>query len=137
MNTDPSLEGRILRESRTIAVVGLSADPDKPSHEVAAYLQSRGYRIVPVNPKGGTILGEAVWPDLASIPFPVDVVDVFRPPAACPDVAGQAVAIGARFLWLQLGIVSEEAARIAREGGLGVVMDRCMLIEHQKCSAAG
>ncbi|OIR09332.1 hypothetical protein GALL_85650 [mine drainage metagenome] len=137
MNTDPSLEGRILRESRTIAVVGLSADPDKPSHEVAAYLQSRGYRIVPVNPKGGTILGEAVWPDLASIPFPVDVVDVFRPPAACPEVARQAVAIGARFLWLQLGIVSEEAARIAREGGLGVVMDRCMLIEHQKCSAAG
>ena len=137
MNTDPSLEARILRESRTIAVVGLSADPDKPSHEVAAYLQSRGYRIVPVNPKGGTILGEAVWPDLASIPFPVDVVDVFRPPAACPEVARQAVAIGARFLWLQLGIVSEEAARIAREGGLGVVMDRCMLIEHQKCSAAG
>ena len=136
MNTDPSLEARILRESRTIAVVGLSADPDKPSHEVAAYLQSRGYRIVPVNPKGGTILGEAVWPDLASIPFPVDVVDVFRPPAACPEVARQAVAIGARFLWLQLGIVSEEAARIAREGGLGVVMDRCMLIEHQKFSAA-
>lgn len=136
MNTDPSLEARILRESRTIAVVGLSADPDKPSHEVAAYLQSRGYRIVPVNPKGGTILGEAVWPDLAAIPFPVDVVDVFRPPAACPDVARQAVAIGARFLWLQLGIVSEEAAGIARAGGLGVVMDRCMLIEHQKRSAA-
>lgn len=137
MNTDPSLEARILRESRTIAVVGLSADPDKPSHEVAAYLQSRGYRIVPVNPKGGTILGEAVWPDLAAIPFPVDVVDVFRPQAACPDVARQAVAIGARFLWLQQGIVSEEAACIARAGGLGVVMDRCMLIEHQKRSAAG
>ncbi len=136
MSTDPSMMARILGESRTIAVVGLSADPDKPSHEVASYLQAQGYRIVPVNPKGGVILGEQVYPELAAVPFPIDVVDVFRPPAACPDVARQAVAIKARVLWLQLGIASVEAERIANEGGLEVVMDRCMLIEHRRLPGA-
>ncbi len=134
MSNDASSPARLLREARTIAVVGLSADPDKPSHEVAAYLQAHGYRIVPVNPKGGVILGEQVFPDLASVPVPVDLVDVFRPPAACPEVARQAVATKARVLWLQLGIVSAEAERIAREGGLEVVMDHCTLIEHRRLS---
>ena len=91
-----------------------------------------GYRMVPVSPRGGVILGETVYPDLASIPFPVDLVDVFRPPTECPPVAEQAVAIGAKTLWLQLGIVSAEAAAIAEAGGLAVVMDRCTLIEHRR-----
>lgn len=134
--TDSDLK-RILATAKTIAVVGCSADPGKASHEVAAYLQAQGYRTIPVNPRGGTILGETVYPDLASIPFPVDLVDVFRPPADCPGVARQAVAIGAKTLWLQLGIVSDEAATIARAGGLAVVMDRCTLIEHRRLTAAG
>jgi len=126
----------ILSSAKTIAVVGCSADPAKASHEVAAYLQAMGYRIVPVNPRGGTILGETVYPDLTAVPVPVDLVDVFRPPAECADVARQAVAIGAKALWLQLGIVNEEAARLAREGGLAVVMDRCTLIEHRRLLGA-
>jgi predicted CoA-binding protein len=132
--TDAELR-HILQTTRTIAVVGLSADPEKPSHEVAAYLQAQGYRIVPVNPRGGTILGETVYPDLATVPGPVDLVDVFRPAEACADVARQAVAVRAKALWLQLGIVNDEAARLAREAGLAVVMDRCTLREHQRLLA--
>ena len=126
---------RILREARTIAVVGLSADPDKPSHEVAAYLQAHGYRVIPVNPRGGTILGETVYADLRAVPEPVDIVDVFRPAAACLDVARAAVAVGAKVLWLQLGIVNEEAAALARAAGLAIVMDRCTLREHRRLLA--
>ena len=124
--------GRILREARTIAVVGLSADPGKPSHEVAAYLQAQGYRIIPVNPRGGAILGETVYADLRAVPEPIDLVDVFRPAAACLDVARDAVAVRAKVLWLQLGIVNEEAATLARDAGLTVVMDRCTLREHRR-----
>lgn len=127
---------RILTSTKTIAVVGCSAEPAKASHEVAAYLQARGYRIVPVNPRGGTILGEPVYPDLTAVPVPIDLVDVFRPAAECADVARQAVAIGAKALWLQLGIVNEEAARLAREAGLAVVMDRCTLVEHRRLLGA-
>jgi predicted CoA-binding protein len=127
--------GRILREARTIAVVGLSADPEKPSHEVAAYLQAHGYRIIPVNPRGGVILGETVYADLRAVPEPVDLVDVFRPAAACPDIARAAVAVEAKALWLQLGIVNEEAAALARAAGLAVVMDRCTLREHRRLLA--
>lgn len=126
---------RILREARTIAVVGLSADPEKPSHEVAAYLQARGYRIIPVNPRGGVILGETVYADLRAVPEPIDLVDVFRPPAACLEVAREAVAVRAKALWLQLGIVNDEAATLARAAGLAVVMDRCTLREHRRLLA--
>ena len=126
---------RILREARTIAVVGLSADPDKPSHEVAAYLQAHGYRVIPVNPRGGMILGETVYADLRAVPEPVDIVEVFRPAAACLDVARAAVAVGAKVLWLQLGIVNEEAAALARVADLAIVMDRCMLREHRRLLA--
>lgn len=129
--TDPDLK-HLLSTTKTIAVFGCSADSTKASYQVAAYLQAQGYRMVPVSPRGGVILGETVYPDLASIPFPVDLVDVFRPPADCPPVATQAVAIGAKALWLQLGIVSAEAAAIAAAGGLAVVMDRCTLIEHRR-----
>lgn len=123
---------RVLRDSRTIAVVGLSADALRPSHEVAKYMQQRGYRIVPVNPKYGEILGETCYPDLQSIPFPVDLVDVFRKPQDCAPIARDAAAIGARALWLQLGVINEEAQRIAEAAGLTVVADRCVKIEHAR-----
>jgi predicted CoA-binding protein len=126
---------RLLREARTIAVVGLSADPRKPSHEVAAYLQAQGYRIIPVNPRGGVILGETVYADLRAVPEPIDIVDVFRPAAACLDVAREAVAVRAKALWLQLGIVNEEASALACAAGLAVVMDRCTLREHRRLLA--
>lgn len=123
---------RILSESRTIAVVGLSPDPERDSHDVAAYLQASGYRIIPVNPNAAEILGERCYADLRSIPERIDVVDVFRRPGATPEIAEAAVAVGARALWLQLGIVNEQAAAIARAGGLDVVMDRCTMIEHRE-----
>jgi predicted CoA-binding protein len=120
----------ILRETRTIAVVGLSADWYRPSYFVAKYLKDHGYRVVPVNPKYPQILGQTCYPDLKSIPEPVDMVDVFRKPAECVPIARDAVAIGARVLWLQIGVVNEEARDIAEAAGLEVVMDRCVKIEH-------
>lgn len=121
----------ILKKSRVVAVVGLSPKPHRDSHEVARYLQDNGYRIIPVYPRGESILGEKVYPDLKSIPDEVDVVDIFRKSQDVPPVVEEAIAIGAKAVWMQLGIVHEEAAARAREAGLGVVMDRCMLVEHQ------
>jgi predicted CoA-binding protein len=123
---------RILRDARTIAVVGLSADWFRPSYFAAKYMQEHGYRIIPVNPKYGEILGEKCYPDLASIPEPVDLVDVFRKPADTPAIAREAVAIGAKTLWLQIGVVNDEARRIAEAAGLDVVMDRCVKIEYAR-----
>lgn len=120
----------ILRETRTIAIVGLSTSSQKASQFVATYLRYRGYRIIPVNPSAEEILGETCYPDLLSIPEKVDLVDVFRPGPEAPEIARQAVEIGAKALWLQLRVVSEEAAEIAQEGGLDVVMDRCIKMEH-------
>ncbi len=116
----------IYGDTKTIAVVGASADESKAAHTIPRYLQREGFRIVPVNPKGGEILGENVYQRLEDIPEPVDVVDVFRPSEETPDIARSAVKIGAKVLWLQEGISSEEAERIASEGGLKVVMNRCM-----------
>jgi predicted CoA-binding protein len=116
--------------SKTIAVVGASADPSKASHRVPAYLQSQGYRILPVNPRGGEIFGEHVFRALTEIDVPVDVVEVFRPAQEAPEIARQAVSIGAKVLWLQLGIVSEEARHIAEAARLTVVMNRCMGATH-------
>lgn len=128
---DPSrLIDEILKKSRTIAVVGLSTDPLKASARVASYLQHAGYRIIPVHPTADTLLGERVYRSVVEIAEPVDLVDVFRPAAECPAIARQAVTVDARALWLQSGIVSEEAAKIAREAGLRVVMDRCAMTEH-------
>ena len=121
---------KVLGEARTIAMVGLSTQSQKASQFVATYLKYEGYRIIPVHPSATQILGEKVYPDLASIPIPVDIVNVFRPATACPAIAHQAVAIGAKVFWLQLRIVSEEAAEIASAGGLQVVMDRCIKMEH-------
>ncbi len=123
---------RIYRDTRTIAVVGASADEAKAAHAIPEYLQRQGYRIRPVNPRSGTILGEPVAARLADVDGPVDVVDVFRPSAEAADIARQAVDIGAKVLWLQLGVASEEARRIAEEAGLTVVMDRCMGATHRE-----
>ncbi|MBI5568544.1 MAG: CoA-binding protein [Desulfomonile tiedjei] len=122
----------LLGTAKTIAVVGLSANTSKASHQVAKYLQQKGYRIIPVNPATETVLGEKSYPDLRSVPVPVDVVDVFRRSEFTPDIARQAAAIGAKVLWLQLGIRNDEAARIAAEAGLAVVQDACMLQEHAR-----
>ncbi len=126
---NPSMDElkRIYEEAKTIAVVGASADESKAAHTIPRYLKRQGYRIIPVNPKGGEILDEKVYTSLEEIPDKVDVVDVFRPSEETPDVARSAVQIGAKVLWLQQGIYSEEAERIAREGGVEqVVMNRCM-----------
>jgi uncharacterized protein len=117
---------RIYAETRTIAVVGASADESKAGHQIPRYLQSQGYRVLPVNPRGGELFGERVFHALAEIDVPVDVVDVFRPAQEALEIARQAIAIGAKVLWLQVGIVSEEARQIAEAAGLTVVMNRCM-----------
>ena len=117
---------RIYAETKTIAVVGASADESKAAHQIPRYLQSQGYRIIPVNPRGGEVLGEPVFRSLTDIDVPVDVVDVFRPAQEAPAIARQAIAIGAKVLWLQIGIESEEARQLAEAAGLTVIMNRCM-----------
>ena len=120
----------ILAKYRTVAVVGLSPDEGKPSHEVAAYLKRAGYRIIPVNPSCSEIFGEPCYPTLADIPGEVEIVDVFRRPEFLPEIVEQAIAKGAKVVWMQEGIVNPEAAARAEQAGLAVVMDRCMLKEH-------
>ena len=122
----------ILKSYKTIAVVGLSADPARASHRVASYMKSAGYRIVPVRPDGDEILGEKVYHSLKDIPFPVDIVDVFRRSETVMPVAQEAVQIGAKVFWLQQGITNEEAEALCRDAGLDVVSDRCMLVEHRQ-----
>ncbi|MFH1926680.1 MAG: CoA-binding protein [Chloroflexota bacterium] len=128
---------KILKESRTIAVVGLSPRPERASHSVARYLQAQGYRIIPVNPTVEEVLGERSYPDLASIPETVDVVDIFRRSEHVPPIVEAAIAVGARTVWMQEGVVHEKAAQKAKAAGLLVVMDRCMLVEHGRLKAAG
>jgi uncharacterized protein len=125
----------LMGDSHTIAVVGLSSKPWRDSYRVAAYLQRAGYRIIPVNPKETEVLGEKAYASLLDVPDPVDVVDVFRRAELTPAVARESVQIGAKALWLQLGIVSEEAARIAEEGGLSVIMGICLMNEHGRLNA--
>jgi hypothetical protein len=123
----------LLTSARTVAVIGCSADPQRDSHRVAAYLQRAGYRVIPVNPGLDELLGERCYSDLASIPAEVeiDIVDVFRRPEHVPPIADQAIARGSRALWLQLGITNPEAERRAAEAGLQVVSNRCLKVEHQ------
>jgi uncharacterized protein len=123
---------RILERSRVIAVVGLSANWYRPSYFAAKYLRDHGYRIIPVNPRYAEVLGERCYPDLAAIPEAVDIVDCFRRTEEIPQLAREAVAIGAKVLWMQLGLRNDEATRIATEAGLEVVTDRCVKIEHAR-----
>jgi predicted CoA-binding protein len=123
---------RILRTSRTIAVVGLSADWFRPSYFAAKYMQEHAYRIVPVNPRYETVLGERCHATLETIEVPVDIVDVFRKTEDVLPIAEQAIAIGAKCLWQQIGVKNEEAAALAAAAGLEVVMDRCVKIEHAR-----
>ena len=123
---------RVLALSRTIAVVGLSANWYRPSHFAAKYMQDKAFSIVPVNPAYAEVLGERCYPDLASIPRPVDMVDCFRKPQDIVPIAREAVASGAKVLWMQIGIRNQEAARIALDAGMDVVMDRCVKIEHAR-----
>ncbi|MDX1775139.1 MAG: CoA-binding protein [Desulfobulbales bacterium] len=121
---------KMLRESKTIAVAGLSPKPHRPSHQVAQYLLASGYTIIPVNPGQDTILGLPCYPNLRAIPIPVDMVDIFRRPEAVMPIVEDAIAIGAKFIWMQQGIVNPEAAAKAEAAGLAVVMDRCTKIDH-------
>lgn len=131
MTHDPNVLRQILLSVKTIAVVGLSSNPEKDSHGIAAYLKSQGYRIIPVNPTAEEILGEKSYPDLSSIPEKVDVVQVFRKPEDVPPVVNEAIQIGAKVVWMQEGIRHEEAAKKAREAGLQVVMNACMRVAHR------
>lgn len=126
----------LLSDAKTIAIVGLSADRQKASYFVATYMKREGYRVIPVNPRGGTILGEQVYPDLLSIPEKVDIVDVFRPAFEVPEIVDQAIKIGAKAVWTQLRIISFEAAEKARAAGLSVVMDKCVKMEHGRFSGS-
>ncbi|MFH1893612.1 MAG: CoA-binding protein [Candidatus Zixiibacteriota bacterium] len=123
---------RILQDSRTIAVVGLSGKEDRPSNQVASYLKRHGYRIIPVNPVEREILGEVAYPSLKDVPEKIDIVDVFRKSDSVPDIAKQAIDISAGVLWLQEGITHEESARVAREAGLTVLQDVCIKKLHAK-----
>jgi predicted CoA-binding protein len=122
----------VLKKSKTVAVVGLSPRKERDSHRVAKYLQGQGYRIIPVNPNAEEVLGERSYPDLASVPEPIDIVDVFRRSEAVPEIVEEAIKVGARTVWMQQGVIHEEAAARAREAGLQVVMDRCMMVEHRR-----
>ena len=126
----------ILRVSRNIAVVGLSAKRYRPSYGVAEYMQRAGYRIIPVNPHETEVLGEKCYPDLESVPEPIDIVDIFRRSEFVPEIVEAAIRKGAKAVWMQEGVVHEEAARRAREAGLEVVMDRCILKDHRRLALA-
>ena len=130
--TDDEGLRRILSETKTWAVVGCSPDPSRKSNEVAAFLLERGYHIIPVHPTEAEILGQTCYPDLASIPQPVDVVQLFRRPEQVGPHVEEAIAIGARYVWMQLGIANEEAAARAHEAGIDVVMDHCAKIETKR-----
>ena len=130
--TTASERVRVLRLGKRVAIVGLSGNAARPSHFVAIYLRSRGYEVIPVNPREKTILGVESYPSLTAIPGGVDIVDIFRDPSAVPVIVEEAIAIGAKAVWMQLGVVQQEAAERARAAGLAVVMDRCLKIEHAR-----
>ncbi len=131
-NPEPGEIKQVLASSKTIAVVGLSAKPDRPSYGVANYLMAQGYHVIPVNPMEQEILGKKSYPDLASIPEPVDIVDIFRKGEATPPIVEEAIKIGAKCVWLQEGVIFEESFRIASNAGVTIIMDRCILKEHQR-----
>ncbi|AVR87476.1 CoA-binding protein [Thauera aromatica] len=126
---------RLLQDSRNIAVVGLSPKPARPSNEVAHYLRAAGYTILPVNPLHDEVMGERCYPSLHDVPRPIDIVDIFRKPEDVMPIVDEAIAVGARSVWFQLGVIAPEAAARAAAAGLAVVMDRCTKIEHARLLA--
>jgi predicted CoA-binding protein len=129
---DPLTIQRVLHTSKTCAIVGLSSNPLRASYFVGYYLGRHGYRVIPVNPREKAVLGEPSYARLTDLPGPVDIVNVFRAPDALPEIAKDAVAVGAETLWCQFTVINEEGARIAEAGGLSVVMDRCIKVEHAR-----
>ena len=129
---DPVTIQRVIHTARTVAIVGLSRNELRGSYFVGFYLKRHGYRVIPVNPREPEILGETSFKSLADVPVPVDIVNVFRAPQAVPGIAEEAVAIGAKNMWCQFTVINEEGARIAEAGGLSVVMDRCIKVEHAR-----
>jgi uncharacterized protein len=129
---DPLTIQRVLLTAKTIAIVGLSKNALRASHFVGFYLRRHGYRVIAVNPREKEIFGEQSYASLRDVPEPVDIVNVFRAPDALPGIAAEAVAVGAKSLWCQFGVINEEGARIAEEGGLSVIMDRCIKVEHAR-----
>jgi len=129
---DPLTIQRVLHTAQTIAIVGLSSNQLRASYFVGYYLKRHGYQVIRVNPRETEVLDEKCYPSLLEVPVPVDVVNVFRAPDAVPGIARDAVAIGAGTLWCQFGVISEEGARIAEEGGVTVIMDRCLKVEHAR-----
>jgi uncharacterized protein len=129
---DPLTIQRVLREAHTIAIVGLSGNALRASHFVGFYAQRHGYRVIPVNPRETEVLGQTSYASLLDVPVPVDIVNVFRAPDALPAIAREAVEIHAGALWCQFGVINEEGARIAEEGGVTVIMDRCLKVEHAR-----
>ena len=123
---------RVVNTARTVAIVGLSANALRASYFVGYYLKRHGYRVIPVNPRESEILGETSYPTLRDAPVPVDIVNVFRAPDALPEIAADTVAIGAKTLWCQFGVINEEGNRIAEDGGVTVIVDRCLKIEHAR-----
>lgn len=134
ISAQPEAIRKLLQGSRTIAIVGISAKHDRPSHEVAHYLQKAGYKIIPVNPAYAEVLGEKCYPSLRDIPVKIDIVDVFRKPSDVLPVVDEAIAVGAGCVWMQLGVIAPEAAQKAAEAGLQVVVDLCTKIEHSRLS---
>ena len=126
----------MLRSARTIAVVGVSSKRFRPSYGVTEYMQRAGYRIIPVNPQESEVLGERSYPDLDSVPGPVDIVDIFRRSEFVPEIVDAAIRKGAKMIWMQEGVIHEEAARRAEAAGLAVVMDHCILKEHRRLAQA-
>ena len=129
---DPLTIQRVLHSAKTIAVVGLSNNPLRASYFVGYYLKRHGYHVIPVNPRETEILGETCYPSLRDVPEHIDIVNVFRAPDALPEIARDAVAIGADALWCQFGVINAEGAKIAEDGGVTVVMDRCLKVEHAR-----
>jgi len=129
---DPLTIQRVIHSAKTIAVVGLSNNPLRASYFVGYYLKRHGYHVIPVNPRETEILGETCYPSLRDVPEHIDIVNVFRAPDALPEIARDAVAIGADALWCQFGVINEEGAKIAEDGGVTVVMDRCLKVEHAR-----
>lgn len=126
----------LLLNSKTIAVVGLSPRADRPSYRVAKYLQAQGYRIIPVNPNAREVLGEPCYPSLLAVPEAIDLVDIFRRPEHVLPIVEEVIAVGARAVWMQDGVINEDAAALARRAGLAVVMDNCTMRVHQKLAAS-